>query len=98
MASRFLHIGFSFVSAPDLEELEGSFDRALDWYRYATNCWVVWTSSSPETWYTRLKKHLAEGDRVFICELHESERSGWMPRRFWEFMKSHQEQEQSDDR
>jgi hypothetical protein len=89
MANTFLHIGFRFRSDPDLEELEKTFDNALDWYRYAPNCWVVWTSSSPERWYSRLKKHLEKGDRVFISELNIAERSGWMPSGFWEFLKSH---------
>lgn len=91
MARRFFHIGFSFVIEPDLEDLEDTFDKAIDWYRYAPNCWVVWTSSSPERWYSRLRKHLNEGDRLFICEINIGERSGWMPRKFWNFIKSHQD-------
>jgi hypothetical protein len=91
---KFLHIGFNFRIEPDLEELEETFDLALDWYRYAPNCWVVWTSSSPEKWYSRLQKHVdrrkKSGDTVFICELNIDERSGWMPHGFWEFVKSHQ--------
>jgi hypothetical protein len=90
MANQFLHIGFSFVAEPELQGLEETFDRALDWYRYAPNCWVVWTSSSPERWYSRVKKHLKEGDRVFICKVNINERSGWMPGKFWNFIKSHQ--------
>jgi len=91
MAKRFLHIGFSFVTEPELEELEKTFDKALDWYRYAPNCWVVWTSTSSQNWYSRLKKHLAEDDLVFICEIEIGKRSGWMPKKFWNFIKSHQE-------
>jgi hypothetical protein len=89
MPRRFLHITFDSL-APDYEALEETFDRALDWYRYAPSCWVVWTSSTPEKWYSRLKKHLDTGEHVFICELNVSERSGWMPRKFWDFLKSHQ--------
>jgi len=89
MANRFLHIGFRFVIEPDLENLEKTFDNALDWYRYAPNCWVVWTSSSPEKWHSRLKKHLEDDDIMLICELNVDKRSGWMPKKFWNFIKSH---------
>src|SRR5436190_18813997 len=92
MARRFLHIAFDAILL-DYEELEKTFDKALDWYRYSSNCWIVWTSSSPEKWYARLRKHLGEGEHVFICELNISERSGWMPRRFWRFLKSHEQAE-----
>src|SRR5260370_41689300 len=90
MGNRFLHTGFTFVIEPELDKLENTFDKAFDWYRYAPNCWVVWTSSSPQKWYSRLKRHLGEDDLVFICELDVSNRSGWMPKKFWNFIKSHQ--------
>lgn len=90
MARHFLHVGFDFAEEPNLEELEKTFDKGLDWYRYSSNCWLVWTSSSPDRWYTRLKKHLKSGDIVFICEVRIDERSGWMPKKFWNFVKSHQ--------
>jgi hypothetical protein len=89
MPGRFLHISFNFKINPDLDELEETFDKALDWYRIDINSWVVWTSSAPEKWYSRVRKHLQDNDTVFICELKSDERSGWMPRRFWDFIKSH---------
>jgi hypothetical protein len=92
MANRFLQVSFNFKIDPDLDDLEDTFDKALDWYRHSINSWVVWTSGAPEKWYSRLKKHLEDGDTVFICELNIEERSGWMPRRFWDFIKSHQPQ------
>lgn len=82
----FLHIGFRWEKDAKVEELKPVFDKALDWLRYAPNCWIVWTSSSPHRWYERLKSHLGPGDHVFICELNLTHRQGWLPKWVWEWL------------
>lgn len=82
----FLHIGFNWVGAPKIDELESVFNLAVDWVRYAPDCWIVWTSSSPQKWYARLKPHLEPGDNVFICELRIENRSGWLPKWVWKWI------------
>ena len=86
---RFLHVAFDFKEQPDLAALNEVFDKAPDWIRYAPNCWLLWTARSPETWYTRLKELMRQGDRVFICELNIEIRNGWMPTSFWNFIQKH---------
>jgi hypothetical protein len=90
MASRFLMIVCEFKEEPQWSQLQEVLDKALDWVRCSPNCWLVWTSSSPEKWYTRFDRLLnKEGDHIFVCEVNAQERSGWMPKSFWQFIKSH---------
>jgi hypothetical protein len=91
MAKRFIHIAFDFKSGLDSEEVEKTLDKAIDWINVASNCWLVWTSSSPEKWYLRLKKHLASEDQLFVCEVNIANRSGLMSPAFWEFIAEYQE-------
>jgi hypothetical protein len=84
---RFLHIGFMWSSVlPKTKELEPVFGKALDWLRYAPNCWIVWTTSLPEVWYQRLKPHLGTSDQVFICQIDATQRSGWLSKWIWEWL------------
>ncbi len=87
---RFVNIAFEFEDEPDYSKIEKVLDKAIDWVRYTPNCWLVWTSSSPRRWYNRLKEQLNEGDHLFICEVNIEERGGWMPKSFWDFIRSHQ--------
>lgn len=63
-------------------------DRAPDWIEFVPNNWLVWTSLSATRWYSRLKPLLASGDNLFICEVNIQDRSGFMPKSFWDFLRS----------
>ena len=81
---RFLHIAFNWESKPKIGELKPAFNKAHDWARYAPNCWIVWTSASPEAWYERLKPYLDGKDHVFISELNTRNSQGWLPKWIWD--------------
>ena len=82
----FLHIGFHWVSPPDVKKLEATFNAALDWVRYAPNCWIVWTSSDPNKWAERLKPFLMGKDRVFICKLDITVHQGYLQKWIWDWI------------
>lgn len=84
--ARYLHISFKFHGLPKVKSLEGVFDKALDWYRYASNCWIIRTTRSPTVWYDRLKPHLAPDDSLFICEINLENHQGWMEKDFWDWL------------
>jgi len=85
--AQFLHIGLNFAEATKVEELIPVFDKALDWVRYAPNCWIVWTTSSHEQWYARLKPHLTDRDHLFISTLDlQHGYSGWLPQVVWDWL------------
>jgi hypothetical protein len=85
----FLHVGFRFRVEPDRVELEERLDKALSWYRYAPNCYVVYTTNSADVWYRRLRRHIREGDSMLICELNTRNHQGWMSKNFWEWLEQH---------
>jgi hypothetical protein len=84
--AKFLHVSFNWGAFPKVEELEPVFALALDWVRYAPNCWIVWTTTDAEGWYNRLVRHITTDDRVFICELNMINKQGWMDKWIWEWM------------
>jgi hypothetical protein len=84
---QFLHIGFAFYGEPKVKELETIFNLALDWLRYAPNCWIVYTSSDAQKWYSRVKPLLSENEFVFIVRIDLQERQGWLPKWAWDWIK-----------
>lgn len=86
--ARFLHISFAFKGKPKVKELEEVFNKGLDWMRYAPNCWIVWTTSTPKQWYDRLKPQLTGDDSCLIVtiDLSSEKRYGQMFKWEWEWM------------
>jgi hypothetical protein len=88
----FLHLAVRFESgsrAPDREAIESVLDRAKDWYRYAPNCWVIYTSQDATTWTERLGKGISgmkTRTSFFICELNLEDRDGWVDKEFWNWL------------
>lgn len=87
MKGKYLHIAFLWKGKPKIKEIEPVFDLSLSWVRYTPNCWIVWTTSSAQKWYDRLKSHLGIEDQVFICKLDLSERQGWLSKSVWKWLR-----------
>ena len=86
--AKFLHVGFNFADRQISEDkLKILFDTAIDWVRYAPNCWILWTTSDVDTWYKYIKANIDERDNVFICELEITNRQGWLPKSIWDWIK-----------
>jgi hypothetical protein len=91
MSKQFLHVAFKFSDGdPKFTTLKPVFDKAVDWYRYAPNCWIVWTSSSAERWYERLRPYIKDDDSMFIVKIDPSERQGWLSTSIWEWLNKHE--------
>jgi hypothetical protein len=94
MAKQFLHIAFKFANGdPKTATLRPIFNKAIDWFRYAPNCWIVWTSSSADKWYERLKPHIDDEDSMLIVKIDMTERQGWLNKSLWEWMDKHHSEE-----
>ncbi len=83
---RFLHIAFNFDGPPLVKELEPTFNLAVDWVRYAPNCWIVYTTSTPMQWHQRLKPKVKPKDQFLIVEINSRERYGWLQPWIWEWL------------
>ncbi len=86
MRGQYLHISFNWKNRLKIDELIPTFNLALDWVRYAPNCWIVWTTSDVSKWYERLYRHLENGDTMLICNLDTSRKQGWLPTWIWEWL------------
>lgn len=86
---KFFHIGFAFQDPPRTDELEPIFNKALNWIRYAPNCWIVQTTATPKQWMARLKPILAPSDHVLIVEIDLANRSGHLPESMWSWINEH---------
>ena len=84
---RFLHVAFNFRGGiAKSDELIPLVNSATDWYRYAPNCWLLWTNGTPEAWFNYLKPQLHKDDYMFICELNKANVYGWLPQGGWDFL------------
>lgn len=91
--AHFLHLGIMFKTksptAEMLGEIEAVLDKARDWYRYAPNCWLIYTNQSPGVWHQRLKRISWMTDQSYlICaaDLDRENRAGWLPRSTWDWI------------
>jgi len=83
----FLHIYVSPKDGVSRDQVEKKLNLALDWYRYAKDLYVVYTTSSVDKWKARLIDLVKPGGQLFICKLDVSIRQGWMNKDFWEWLK-----------
>jgi hypothetical protein len=85
--AKFIHVGLNFEGreAP-LKLLSKTFDTALDWARYAPNCWILYTDVSLENWLNRIRKVVHKEDSVFLVELNLDNRRGLLPREIWDWI------------
>lgn len=68
-------------------EIREKMDLALDWYKYAENCWILKSMSTPEKLYTRLKTLVEPDGELFICKLDVSQSQGWMSKKLWAWLR-----------
>lgn len=88
---KFLHVSFS-PNMTDIASLETVFNAARDWYRYAPNCWLLFTSMKAESWITRVRNIPGmERAYVFVCpvDLGDDDTTGWVPQEVWNFLRKH---------
>ncbi|SHN02018.1 hypothetical protein [Phytopseudomonas punonensis] len=70
-----------------LEQIEDKMNLANDWYRVNSDLWIVYSTSDPEKWYSRLSPLVKKDGNVFICKLEVKDRQGWMNRTFWRWLR-----------
>lgn len=92
-AKHYIHISFSYPSSMD--ELEAAhriqpiINTADDWLKYADNCWIIWTSQTPQQWYDKF----AAVEELKMCSilivkqnLSPENRAGQLPQWVWDWI------------
>lgn len=93
MANRnYYHLMLSLPGiAPTDSRVEDILNKATDWYRYADNCWLLYTGRDASKWYARLKPLVtAHNGNVLIIHVDPTDRQGWMPRELWQWLRKAQ--------
>ncbi len=92
-APRFLLVSFTWRGPIKVDELKPLFDTAIDWIKFSTDSWLLWTVNEPEVWLKHIKPHLGENDFVFIAELNLSSTpmnyTGWNSKLLWNWIDKH---------
>lgn len=84
----FLHIFLKPKPGIAEEAIREKMNLAVDWYKYADNCWVVKTTSDVAKWQTRLKSLVEPSGMLLILTVDPTKRQGWLAKGFWEWLKS----------
>lgn len=83
---RYLLVSFTWRGTPKIQELEPFFAQATDWLRYAPNCWIVWTSGTPQSWATGARRHLGSEDSLLVVEINAKAKEGWQADWIWAWL------------
>jgi hypothetical protein len=76
-------------------DIEKTFNLAIDWFRFHSSMWVIYTNQDAETWYHRLKEFIHPGGHLFVCKLDVTDRHGWLPKAFWDWVQERQKQSEA---
>jgi hypothetical protein len=89
----FLHLSIRLEDpeAPDRKVIQKVLNGAKDWYRYAPNCWLIYTGLDAHTWAEKIRKipGIEEHTSFLICETPVNDRTtraGWLPRSVWNWI------------
>ena len=85
--AKFYHITIRPKNGKTIDDVEKQMNKALDWYRYNDNCYVVYSTADMKMLMGRLRDLVDQGGLLFISELNITNRNGWMPKEFWEWLK-----------
>lgn len=85
--SKYLHIYINPKDGVSNDQVETQMNLAVDWYRYASDSYIVYTTSDIAKWQGRLKPLVEPGGRLLIIEVKVNSRNGWMTQDFWDWLK-----------
>lgn len=90
MTKRFLITYDLNAPGKNYSELYEAIKNLGSWQHPLESAWVIQTSQvyDANAIYGRLRPQIDDTDLLFIVEITEMERQGWMPKSFWEWMKS----------
>ena len=85
--ARFLHVGIGSVNPPNTA-LEKTFSTAMDWIRYSTHSWILYTNVELDVWRDRIRntEGIQASDSFFLSEFSEGEYSGYQQEAVWKWL------------
>lgn len=83
----FFHIYMVPKQSVTKEQLNEKLNKALDWFRYAPNNYIVYSTSDEEKLYARFESLVKPEGSIFICKLDITSRQGWINKGLWTWLK-----------
>jgi len=91
----FLHLGVHSEedpNAPSRVEIERVLNKAKDWFRYAPNCWIIYTARDSTWWSDKIRSIPGMEDHAMflIAEIllnPKDKRAGWLKESAWDWIK-----------
>jgi hypothetical protein len=77
------------VRKPDVtyDNVREKMNLANSWYRISETLWILRTTSDAQRWNERLSPLVKDEGSLFVCKLDETDRFGWMNKRFWSWFR-----------
>ena len=71
----------------DMTQMQATLNLADDCYRFGPMMWIIVTDDDASVWQKRLLRFAKPGGRLFVCRLDTKDKQGWMPKRFWRWLR-----------
>jgi hypothetical protein len=84
--ARFVHVGFGTSGEIPIARLEKLFSTSVDWFRYGSHCWILYTRTELDTWRDRIRAVPGLKDSFLLVEINVDERSGYLPKSAWDWL------------
>ena len=81
--ANFYHIFLDPTQGFTNEQIKEKMNLAIDWFKYDSKNWIVYTTSDAKTWYGRLEPFIKAGGHCFICKLNTNDYWGFMSKDLW---------------
>ena len=62
--------------------LHDAIKSAGTWWHHLESTWIIETSETPQTWYSRLAPHMDRNDNLLVIEVANNY-YGWAPKEAW---------------
>lgn len=74
-------------STKDYSSLYNKIKTATSWWHYIDSIWIIKTNDSLNDWNARLHNEMAPDDFLFIVDITNQSRNGWLTKDAWEWFK-----------
>ena len=71
------------------QALYDAIKKAPAWCHAMESMWFVYTKESVNLWTKRLRQAIDENDSLFVVDITNKSRSGWLSKDFWKWLDQH---------
>ncbi len=75
----------------DYETLYEILKTASTWWHYLDSTWLLATEETPNQWSEKLKPAIDSNDYLFIVDITDQPRQGWLPPKAWEWIRDNED-------